>query len=525
MLASGDWVVPRLNGIQYLEKPPLQYWGTAALYAAFGTQAWVSRLWTTGLGFAGVLLVWHTGRRLYGARAGLDAALVLASAPLYFISGHLNTLDMGLCFLLTLALVAFLAARRAAPGSARERHAMWLAWLAIALATLQKGLVALAMPALALALYALIERDFALWRRLRLGSGVAIVLAANLPWWMAMQRRNPQFLEFFFVHEHFTRFATTEHQRNQPWWFFSAVLLVGALPWIEPAVRGVIQGWRTATPPPELPPEPPPAGSRPFVAERFLVAWAAAIFIFYSPSGSKLAPYILPMMPPLALLASRPLGRGGTRALRSPLLLAALFALALLLAGPLSGRLLPPGLQRETYLAVGRWAAFAGAVLALATLAAAWLARRGAATRAVSALGVGSAAALALLTFGTNALEPWRGGPSIATRIAPYLAPSTPFYCVGMYPQTLTFALRRTCIAVAYHGELEVQFDDGERNYLPTYQAFAEQWRRAPRAVAVVDPQAWPDLQALGIPATILASEPTAMVIARPAAEPPEARP
>jgi 4-amino-4-deoxy-L-arabinose transferase-like glycosyltransferase len=513
MLASGDWLVPRLNGIQYLEKPPLQYWATAVLYSVLGVKPWVSRLWTTGLGLACILLVWRTGRRLYGAAAGTAAALVLASSPLFFILGQINTLDMGLTFFLTAALVAFVSAQRAPVAAPAQRSAMTLAWLALGLATLQKGLVALALPGFALVLYTLLERDLALWRRMHLTAGIAIVLAVNLPWWILMAHRNPQFVQFFFVHEHLTRFATTEHGRSQPWWYFTAILSVGALPWFAPIARGVTDAWRAP---------PLPAGSR-FRTERFLLNWAAAVFLFYSPSGSKLAPYILPMMPPLALLAGRYLASTNSRALRSTLLLAAGFAIVLLLAEALAPRL-AHATERDAFAALGSWAMKGGLVLACATAAAAWLARLNREAASIATLALGLAAGLALLTVGTNVFERTRGGPLLARHIAPHLEAASAFYCVGTYFQTVTFSLRRTCMAVGSPGELEVRFDDGERNFIATYAEFATEWARSRRPVAVVAPAVWPDLQALQIPATIVASEPAALVIIKPDAHQPLTR-
>jgi 4-amino-4-deoxy-L-arabinose transferase-like glycosyltransferase len=112
MLASGDWTVPQLNGLPYVEKPPLQYWATAAAYAVFGVHDWVSRLWNLLLGVAGVVAVGAAGHRLFGARAGWYAALVLMSAPLYLLVGQINLLDMGLTFFLTAALLCFVLAQQ-----------------------------------------------------------------------------------------------------------------------------------------------------------------------------------------------------------------------------------------------------------------------------------------------------------------------------------------------------------------------------------------------------------------------------
>src|SRR5690242_8792288 len=113
MTASGDWITPRLNGIKYFEKPPLQYWATAAAFATFGENDWTARLWAGVTGLCGVLLAGFAARRLYGETAGLLAAAVLGTSVMYFVVGHLNTLDMGLTVFLETALVAFLLAQRA----------------------------------------------------------------------------------------------------------------------------------------------------------------------------------------------------------------------------------------------------------------------------------------------------------------------------------------------------------------------------------------------------------------------------
>src|SRR5262245_23537912 len=129
MLASGDWLAPHLNGIQYLEKPPLQYWGTAALYRVLGVSPWVSRLYNTGLAFLLVILVWRAGIRLYGAAAGRLAALMLASGVLFYSLAHVNTLDMGLTLWLTAGVLGLLYWN----GAAKSRGFLWVAWCCLGL--------------------------------------------------------------------------------------------------------------------------------------------------------------------------------------------------------------------------------------------------------------------------------------------------------------------------------------------------------------------------------------------------------
>src|SRR6185369_4589718 len=80
MVASGDWLTPRLNGFKYFEKPALQYWATAAAFSVFGLHDWAARLWPALTGFLGVLLVWLIGNRAFGPPVGLASAAVLASS-------------------------------------------------------------------------------------------------------------------------------------------------------------------------------------------------------------------------------------------------------------------------------------------------------------------------------------------------------------------------------------------------------------------------------------------------------------
>jgi 4-amino-4-deoxy-L-arabinose transferase-like glycosyltransferase len=450
-----------------------------------------------------LLLVAWAGRRLYGELAGLHAALILGSGTLFYLLAHINTLDMGLTFYLTAAMLSFVFAQRDTASASIRRYCMWLTWLMLGLATLQKGLVAVALPGFALVLYTLVQRDWRLWLRLQLLAGLVLVLAVNLPWWLLMAKRNAGFVDFFFVHEHYTRFVTTEHGRSQPWWYFGALLSVGLLPWIAPVIRGALSGWRA---PPQQ-----------FSVERFMLLWSAAVFIFYSPSGSKLAPYILPMIPPLALLAGRFLAalEPAAGALTSTLLLSAVMAIGLMSLPLVAAHLKLPVEHRGGYEKIAELGLLAGMLLALATALAAVLARRRARLSAVATLATGLMASLALFTNGSNELERWRGGTLLAADIAPHLAADTPLYCLDMYPQTTIFTLARTCVVVGDYGELETQFDDGEVNWLPA-EAFIAAWRAAPRAVAVIDPATWPRWQALQIPANIVATKPYAIVITKP---------
>jgi 4-amino-4-deoxy-L-arabinose transferase-like glycosyltransferase len=137
MVASGDWITPRLNDIKYFYKPPLQYWATAAAFSAFGEHHWTARLWPALTGFLGILLTGFAAARLYSPLTGIIAGAILASSVLWNVIGHANTLDMGVSSLLAAAILALcLAQRDDSPESRRWRDG---AWVLLALATLSKG--------------------------------------------------------------------------------------------------------------------------------------------------------------------------------------------------------------------------------------------------------------------------------------------------------------------------------------------------------------------------------------------------
>src|SRR6201984_1101805 len=271
MLASGDWITPRFDGLKYFEKPPLEYWATAAVYSVTGLSEWSSRLWSVGLAFGCLALTFAWTRALFGGGPPLAALTALAVSPYFLIVGHLNLLDAGLTFWLTAAVLAFTRAQTAAPASDAERNWMLAAWAAGARGGLSKGLVVGVLTGGALIVYTLIERDPGPWRRLHAAPGVPLFLALTSPWFVAVSLRNRDFASFFFVHEHFARFLTTVHQRVEPWWYFLPLLTLGVLPWIAPRARAIGPAWREA-----------PAPATAFKPRRFLLIYAAVTLLFFS---------------------------------------------------------------------------------------------------------------------------------------------------------------------------------------------------------------------------------------------------
>ncbi len=504
MAVTGDWTTPRLNGIKYFEKPPLQYWMTAAAYKAFGEDEWTARLWAALTGFAGVLMVAFAGARLFGRRAGLYSAIVLASSILYAAIGHMNTLDMGVTFCLTLGLLGFLLAQRGDASTRETRLWMLLAWAAMGFAFLSKGLIGLALPAAAMVAYALVHRDMSFLKRLEPLAGIAIILAIALPWIIAVSIANPEFAHFFFIHEHFQRFLTQVHHRTAPWWYFVPVLIAGMLPWTAMLGQALIAACKG---------DP---GGRSFKPRRFLLLYAAVIFLFFSASQSKLASYILPIFPALALLVGEWLPRVRGRTLTWLILPIAAVALAGAIASPFVVNFSSEKVPAALYGLFGKWI-FAGALTLLAaSCLAMFFAWRERIEAAVVALGAGGLLLVQLVMTGHETLSPSYSTSHLAGTIRALLDADTPFYSVRTYEHTLPFYIKRTVTLVDYEDEFDFGLKQEPELEIPTMEAFEARWRNDSKALAIMGPDIYRELTGRGLPMHLLAEDARRVIVSKP---------
>ena len=508
MVASGDWTTPRLNDIKYFEKPALQYWATATAYSLFGEHQWTARLWSALTGFLGVLMVFFTGRRLFGQETGWNAALVLGSSLLYVLVGHINTLDMGVSFLLSAAVCAFCLAQSGVSDARKHRRWMLAAWAALALAVLSKGLIGLVLPGAALFLYILIERDWRLAGRLHLAPGLSLFFLITVPWFVAVSLANPEFLRFFFIHEHFERFLTKAHGRYQAPYYFVPVLLAGMLPWTVTLVDALARAWKR---------EP----EKSFQAQRFLLLWAAVVFVFFSASSSKLVSYILPMFPALALLTGARLTRLGARALAWQTLPAALAGIVLLALMPGIERYASREVPVELFRDYAVWLSAASLLEIAGAAACAWLAWRGRGAAALAVLAFTGLAFAQLALSGHESLSTANSAYHIAQKIKPELKPGMPFYSVNTYDQSLQFYLRRSTTMVVYQDELGFGIAQEPEKFIPDFARFQKTWNAEREALALMSPDAYQMFSAKGLPMRLVAHDTRRIVVARhPAANP-----
>ncbi|MGH8460120.1 MAG: phospholipid carrier-dependent glycosyltransferase [Stenotrophobium sp.] len=503
MALTGDYVTPRLDGLKYFEKPALQYWLTALSFKAFGQSEFVARLWPGLFGFLTVLLVGFTARRLWGGEVGRYAALTTVSMVWMQGVSHVITVDMAVSFFLTVALCGFLLAQDDRTPESERRPWMLLVWAAMAAATLSKGLIGIVIPGAALVFYSLCYRDFKPWTRMQWIWGPVVLLALGAPWFVLASLHNAEFAHFFFIHEHFERFATNEAHRPGGWYYFIPILVGGLLPWTT--LLPSLTRYAAA----------PEAGAR-FQANRLLLVWCVFIFVFFSLSGSKLPGYILPMFPALGLLLGRMLARAPDNILRRHAwIIAALFTAGAVYA-PFFGRTGSERTPVEYNHAASQWVLVAALSVVLLSIIAARMATRSRKQASVMWLSLAGAVFAALAMFGYQVYSPVVSAKNAALAMQPYLRPDVPVFSVSQYDQTLPFYLKRTVTLVNYVDEFHLGETVEPNLWIPTLNEFARHWRAAPEALALTGQDTYEQLAKMGLTMTIIYRDPRRIVIKKP---------
>lgn len=290
MVASGDWVTPYYNYEPRFQKPVLYYWLTAAASLVLGDSEMAARLWAAMAGLGLVLVTAAAGRRWYDESTGLLAGAIVATNFGYFSIGRMALPDLPLAFCITLAIWAALVATLEQERSPRKF--VVLAALALGLGFLTKGPVGLIIPVIVIVPVLMIERRSIALTPSDLLLGFVVMIAVAVPWYVVMWfRHGNEYLQGFFIGDNFDRFATDRFNDPRPWWFYFPIVAGGLLPWtplalvwIRPLTQWVRRRRDLST------------------IDLRLLLWAALPLAFYSLSIGKQPRYILPVLPPLALL-------------------------------------------------------------------------------------------------------------------------------------------------------------------------------------------------------------------------------
>jgi 4-amino-4-deoxy-L-arabinose transferase-like glycosyltransferase len=475
MLATHDFVTLKINGNRYLEKAPLMYWVVALSYFFFGVNEFAAHLPVALSMLMLVLLAMRWARRAFGDRASIYAGLFISTA-----AG---------CYLFTRILIPesilslFIAASFYCFATALEDGDAWRwygGYACMALAVLTKGLLAIVVVGLALALYAAVSGEWRRWREFRLFTGILLFLAIAAPWHILAGIRNPHFFWFYFVNEHFMRFLGKRipkdynKQTDSLYW---TLHLVWLFPWslyLPVALRRLIAEWRTRRKAsiPKTSSIPLNFRSR---TELLCLIWAGVTLVFFSFSTNQ-EYYTFPAYFPILLLIAAMLANeeesGSRRWLlwTSGVLAVICIAIsAVLAAGLWNSRQLPfvpdigtvlakPNLQAETlsmghmldltgesFAALRLPAILAAAIFLIGPALAFYLRRRGAQRAATWTTAATMAVFLIAAHIALVRFDPFLGSRIMARQIAPELRPTDRVMIYGdqSFGSSLLFYLRR----------------------------------------------------------------------------------
>ncbi len=352
---AGGTVTPILYGKPWLEKPALYYWRAMSFFKEFGVSDWTARLPSSSATFALIILVFLHMRR-FRPGGHLDAALITVSSVAIVSFARGASTDMQLAAPFCIGMLGWYAWYETG-------KKFWLFDLYFfgAAATLAKGPVAPFLALTIILLFAGLRREWSLLRRTIWLPGVFLYLLMVLPWYIAVQKRNPTFYRLFFLEHNLERFATNRYQHHQPFFYYVIVLLIGLMPWTVMAIRSLVDAidvsiaeWKVRHNPLRYLGHSRAGDAFP----EFLVLWALFPIVFFSFSGSKLPGYILPSIPPLTILTADYLNRIRREGLPKWLLwshaaLCAVMVFVLVLA--------PQHMKYETLVPSVQWLAIAAA--------------------------------------------------------------------------------------------------------------------------------------------------------------------
>lgn len=443
MVVSGDYVTPRLNGIKYFEKPPLMYWLEASSIKLFGVQEWALRFWPAFLGLLTCLATYYTATRLYSRQVGVFAALILTSGLLFNFISRLIILDVAVTCFLTLTLYSFLLATEA---STKKQQTTYLALFFInaALSVLSKGLIGILIPGAIIILWSIITKQY---RQILLGFkpwGILLFLVIAAPWHILVAQQNPEFLWFYFVHEHFLRYLTSVHGRTQSVFYFFPLIIFGWFPWVGYFLASLWEHvkklWQEkANCSHEL---------------TFLLVWAGFIFVFFSISNSKLIPYITPAFPPLAILVGKTITdiwlgqRDDKRIINLSWIVSCLFLIAVSVVAYLRGLLFDAAFKWHFVSLV--------VILAMFAVAIPWLRKAISARAAIVGNIILSFCLIIAIQLGWELADP-RSSKELVMQIAALKQPGDKVATIGSYYQDIAPYLNQKISVIDYTPN-ELQF-------------------------------------------------------------------
>jgi 4-amino-4-deoxy-L-arabinose transferase-like glycosyltransferase len=291
MLTSGDWLVPHLDGLPYFHKPPLFYWLTAASLNVCGPHLLCSRVVPLLSSIVMAIALFRFLFLYLNKRTAVMAFVVLVTQPFFFASAQFANLDMLVACMISLTI---LSAAEFVWSIDRERpaehHLMLTMFFAVG-GILAKGLIGVVLPAAVVFFWLLASGRLAYTKHFFWWPAVAVFLLLVSPWFLLMESQFKGFLDYFFIHHHFQRFAGSNFNNQEPFWFYLPALLLLTLPsslWLLRFRRRDLQLWT---------PMQRDIGL-------LMLCWLGFILLFFSIPVSKPLGYIMPVLPALATLTA-----------------------------------------------------------------------------------------------------------------------------------------------------------------------------------------------------------------------------
>ncbi len=293
MVEGGDWVTPRSLGEPFYDKPVLYFWAEAISLGLFGMSEWAVRLPGLVFGLLGVLTTALVAGRMFDRKTGILAALTYGTMILPTAMAQAAAHDVALVPWVNLAILLFWQSDRAVGFRAQAGYAGAIG-VVLGLSILTKGLVGVALVGVVYGSYLLVTRRLTWAACVRGATALVIAGLVALPWYVAMEARNPGYLYYYFVERHVLG-AVTQTQRHgrTPVWFYLPILLGGGLPWIAYLPTAVRDAWENRG-----------SGRSGNGALVLLWCWLIGGTVLLSAAQSKLVTYIWPVFPAVAILAA-----------------------------------------------------------------------------------------------------------------------------------------------------------------------------------------------------------------------------
>lgn len=293
MALSGDWMSPRIYGHFWYDKPVFFYWQIASAFKLFGFHEFAARFWPALMGVFSLLLMFWFGRKLFPNQSvGITGALILGTSFEFWMIAKFIITDMTLFFFFNGALACFLLAYR---GGSREKNYYYLFYIFCGLATLTKGPIGFLLPGLIVLLFLCWTRNGSELKQMKIIPGILLFLVVTIPWYLGMylQHGRAFILNFFGVHN-YLRATVSEHPKDNVFYYYFLILLVGFFPWIAFLPQTIKNLW--------------PKGKGLHQADsdmKFLIAWIVVVFMFFEFMATKYPTYTFAVLFPLSLLTAR----------------------------------------------------------------------------------------------------------------------------------------------------------------------------------------------------------------------------